>query len=91
MGGQNESVAEQSRVTPAVVSEIHLDAQADSQSNVGHDQTTAEDNGPRPPLSVLGGLQSFFSRIAQYGQSNSCRQSAEVQLRAMLQRDLSAD
>jgi len=76
---------EQRVVTPAVVSEVYLDAQADQVLEFG-----VGDGGPRS-LSLLGGLQSFFNRITQYGQARSCRQSAEVQLRAMLHRDLPAE
>ena len=76
---------EQRVVTPAVVSEVHLDAQADQVLESG-----AGDGGTETSFSVLGGLQPLFSRIAQYGQARSCRQSAEVKLRAMLHRDLPA-
>ncbi|ODM19979.1 hypothetical protein SI65_04965 [Aspergillus cristatus] len=76
---------EQRVVTPAVVSEVHLDAQADQVLESG-----AGDDGSGS-LSLLGGLQSFFNRVTQYGQARTCRQSAEVQLRAMLHRDLPAE
>ena len=68
------------------MSEVLLDAQANQVLESG-----AGDDGAGSSLSVMGGLQSFFSRIARYGQAQTCRQSAEVQLRAMLHRDLSAD
>lgn len=77
---------EQRVVTPAVVSEVLLDAQADQAL-----ESRPGDDGAGSSLSVMGELQSFFSRITWYGQTRTCRQSAEVQLRAMLHRDLSAD
>ena len=57
---------EQRVVTPAVVPEI-LDAQADQVLESG-----AGDDGAGPSLSVMGRLQSFFSRIARYGQARTC-------------------
>ena len=79
-------------VTPAVVSEVHLDAQAEnSQLLPGFRQQDRPETGypgPTSSPSVLTELQTFFSWIAQAarGQPDSCqlRQSAEVQLRGML-------
>ena len=83
-------------VTPAVVSEVHLDAQAEnSQLLPGFRQQDRPETGypgPTSSPSVLTELQTFFSWIAQAarGQPDSCqlRQSAEVQLRGMLDHSL---
>ena len=80
-------------VTPAVVSEVHLDAQAENSQLLLPDfsqQNQPETGypGSTSSPSVLTELQSFFSWVAQAarGQPDSCklRQSAEVQLRGML-------
>lgn len=79
-------------VTPAVVSEVHLDAQAENSQLLSEfrQQNRPETGypGPTSSPSVFTELQTFFSWIAQAarGQPDSCqlRQSAEVQLRGML-------
>ena len=79
-------------VTPAVVSEVHLDAQAENSQLLPdfsqQNQPETGYPGSTSSPSVLTELQSFFSWVAQAarGQPDSCklRQSAEVQLREML-------
>lgn len=83
-------------VTPAVVSEVHLDAQAENSQMLPEfgQQNRPETGypGSTSSPSVLTELQTFFSWIAQAarGQPDSCqlRQSAEVQLRGMLDHSL---
>lgn len=78
--------------TPAVVSEVHLDAQAENSQLLpeSRQQNRPETGypGPTSSPSVFTELQTFFSWIAQAarGQPDSCqlRQSAEMQLRGML-------
>lgn len=79
-------------VTPAVVSEVHLDAQAENSQLLPEfrqqNQLETGYPGSTSSPSVLTELQTFVSWIAQAarGQPDSCqlRQSAEVQLRGML-------
>lgn len=73
--------------TPAVVSEVHLDAQAEyppQQSDIAPNPSTRD----KPRGSVFSEMQSLFSFISRttQGQSNGCqsRPPVEVQLRAML-------
>ena len=78
--------------TPALVSEVHLDAQAEclqQEPEDAHVISTARHNGLMSLSgSVFAELQLLFSRISRVagGQSNICkpRPPAEAQLRAML-------
>lgn len=91
LGGDNtvnSTGNHQSIFTPAVVSEVYLDAQAEypqEQSDIFQEPSTSDRPQRRSVLSEMQSLFSFISRSTR-GQSNGChsRLPAETQLRAVL-------